>query len=398
MYGVAGPKAPVGKYGQPVAPNLAVRHLCPNCQIDPPNIIEEYSHGDLVCADCASTFAGDEGGDDPSRVGGPSNPLLGNAPLETSISARDGRTGISRDLQRAQNRANQTSSGSGGKASPAQIQTAFARIVDFCDKMQLPRSVMERAQHVYIIGNDAHVAKGKNDDAVIAACIIYACRAAGAERSFREVCKVTKVSKSELGRVFNLLRNAVMASNSQNGVAHPQGLSSANQSAEGLLGRFVNYLDLGNKLGKDAKDIAVAAVAKSAIDGRSPLSIAAGVLYFTCILHGRSTTSKEIADIAGVSESTIKLICKKVAEDLDLVITPQMKGEFPNGYSALAALGRPNVPAAAKSSRAGTPSTTGDAANGTASSTKNSSTPAPDDGTKPATNGNTGTPNPDTKA
>jgi hypothetical protein len=79
MQGVAGPKSPVvrcevrcdarcslgfkiqglasqtqlraniqGKYGQPVVPNLAVRHLCPNCRVDPPNIVEEYSHGDLV--------------------------------------------------------------------------------------------------------------------------------------------------------------------------------------------------------------------------------------------------------------------------------------------------------------------------------------------------------------
>lgn len=37
-----------GKYGQPIVPDLAVRHLCPNCRTDPPNIIEEYSHGDLV--------------------------------------------------------------------------------------------------------------------------------------------------------------------------------------------------------------------------------------------------------------------------------------------------------------------------------------------------------------
>lgn len=46
------------KYGQPIAPNLNVRHLCPNCRSDPPNIIEEYSKGDLVCGDCG-TILGD---------------------------------------------------------------------------------------------------------------------------------------------------------------------------------------------------------------------------------------------------------------------------------------------------------------------------------------------------
>lgn len=36
------------KFGQPIVPNLAVRQICPNCRNDPPNIVEEYSHGDLV--------------------------------------------------------------------------------------------------------------------------------------------------------------------------------------------------------------------------------------------------------------------------------------------------------------------------------------------------------------
>jgi transcription initiation factor TFIIB len=31
-----------------MAPNLAVRHLCPNCKEDPPNIVEEFGKGDLV--------------------------------------------------------------------------------------------------------------------------------------------------------------------------------------------------------------------------------------------------------------------------------------------------------------------------------------------------------------
>ena len=39
---------PQPKFGQPVLPNLNVRHLCPNCRTDPPNIVEEYSKGDLV--------------------------------------------------------------------------------------------------------------------------------------------------------------------------------------------------------------------------------------------------------------------------------------------------------------------------------------------------------------
>ena len=391
MYGVgvAGPKPPQGKYGQPVAANLAVRHLCPNCRTDPPNIIEEYSSGDLVCGDCGTilgdrivdtrsewrTFAGDEGGDDPSRVGGPTNPLLGHQSLETSVSARDGRTGISRDLQRGTARANAIATNPGGRANQAQLQSAFSRIGDMCDAMQLPRSVSERAQHAYIIGDEARVARGKSDDPLIAACIIFACRAAKAERSFREVCKVAKVSKSELGKAYNALRGAVQASGASD--AMPQGLSSANQSAEGLLSRFTNYLNLGQAIANASKHIAVAAVEKSAITGRSPLSIAAGVLYFTCILFENPTTSREIADIAEVSESTIKLICKKVAEEIDLVIRPEWKTQYASGYNTLNLLGKSSqAQSTAKGSRAGTPSVSVPAS-------KNGSTPSPESKDKP---------------
>jgi transcription initiation factor TFIIB len=83
----------------------------------PPNISEEFSSGDLVCADCGlvlgdrivdtrsewRTFANDEG-DDPSRVGSAANPLLNGPQLDTVISQRDGGSGAARDLNRTHGR------------------------------------------------------------------------------------------------------------------------------------------------------------------------------------------------------------------------------------------------------------------------------------------------------
>ena len=44
---------PSNKVQDPVyAPDLAVRLICPDCQERPPNIVEEYSSGDLVCGSC----------------------------------------------------------------------------------------------------------------------------------------------------------------------------------------------------------------------------------------------------------------------------------------------------------------------------------------------------------
>lgn len=203
------------------------------------------------------------------------------------------------------NRANQQTAGPGGR-SITQLKDAWRRIAEICEFMKLTW-VTQQAQHAYQIGEEAKVGRGRNDVSLIAASIIYATRVAKAGRSFREVAKVTGVTKSELGKVYNALRSAILADQKRNGVAQPEGLVQATKEVEGLIIRFCNHLALEKKIENAAKDIADRAVQKSAIDGRSPLSIAAGVVYFTCTLLGKPMTAKEIADVAGVSESTIKL-------------------------------------------------------------------------------------------
>jgi len=33
-------------------PDLSLRLLCPDCKNDPPNLVEEFASGDVVCGDC----------------------------------------------------------------------------------------------------------------------------------------------------------------------------------------------------------------------------------------------------------------------------------------------------------------------------------------------------------
>lgn len=44
---------PLQKVHQPTfGPDLAVRLICPDCRDPNPNIVEEFSSGDLVCGSC----------------------------------------------------------------------------------------------------------------------------------------------------------------------------------------------------------------------------------------------------------------------------------------------------------------------------------------------------------
>jgi len=291
---------------------LAVRLICPECRDPNPNIVEEFGSGDLVCGNCGlvlgdrivdtrsewRTFANDEG-DDPSRVGAASDPLLeGMEQLDTVISFRDGGSGIARELQRAASR-------SQNSRSERNLLTAFRDISSWCDQFSLPKTISDIAKQLYKRSDEEKLLRGKPLDAVIAACIFIACRQAHVPRTFREICNLTHVSKKTLGQCYKALEQAFNLALGAS--AHATSAGSAT-GPENLLVRYCNHLDLPPNVQSICGDIIVAARKHGIADGRSPVSIAGGAIYFTCHLLGKVKSVRDISAVAGVSESTIKLV------------------------------------------------------------------------------------------
>jgi len=305
--------APPTKANQPTfGPDLAVRLICPECRDPNPNIVEEFGSGDLVCGNCGlvlgdrivdtrsewRTFANDEG-DDPSRVGAASDPLLeGIEQLDTVISFRDGGSGIARELQRAASR-------SQSSRSERNLLTAFRDISNWCDQFSLPKTISDIAKQLYKRSDEEKLLRGKPLDAVIAACIFIACRQAHVPRTFREICNLTHVSKKTLGQCYKALEQAF---NLTPGSSAHTAASSATTGPENLLVRYCNHLDLPPNVQSICGDIIVAARQHGIADGRSPVSIAGGAIYFTCHLLDKVKSVRDISAVAGVSESTIKLV------------------------------------------------------------------------------------------
>jgi transcription initiation factor TFIIB len=307
---------PNQKSQQPTfGPDLAVRLICPDCRNPNPNIREEFSSGDLVCGDCGlvlgdrvvdtrsewRTFANDEG-DDPSRVGAASDPLMeGIEQLDTVISFRDGGSGIARELQRAAAR----SSGASGR----NLLQAFRDISNWCDQFSLPKTISDIAKQLYKRSDEEKLLRGKPLDAVIAACIFIACRQAHVPRTFREICNLTHVSKKVLGQCYKALEQAFNLTPGASAGRDTKTPSSAT-GPEDLLVRYCNHLALPPNVQPICSDIIVKARELGIADGRSPVSIAGGAIYFTSHLLGKAKNAREISAVAGVSETTIKLVYK----------------------------------------------------------------------------------------
>jgi len=273
---------------------------CPSHPNSP--LVEDYRAGDMVCPDCGlvvgdrvvdvgsewRTFSNEAHGNDRSRVGGSENPFLSGTDLSTMIGS-DRQSGSGLDLQsyaRYQNR-------SGMSGSDRSLLNAFREISTMASRINLPKTITDRASQLFRQVNDQKSLKGRSNDAIASACLYIACRQEGVPRTFKEICAISKIPKKEIGRCFKLILRTLE--------------TSVDLITSGdFMSRFCSNLGLPSSVQRAASHIARRAVELDLVPGRSPVSVAAAAIYLASQASEDKKSQKEIGDIAGVADVTIR--------------------------------------------------------------------------------------------
>lgn len=316
-----------------IGPNLNITLVCPDCKTYPPDLIERFSEGDIVCGTCGlvlsdrvvdtrsewRTFSNDDqNGDDPSRVGDAGNPLLDHENLSTMISTSPDSMKIGRELHRAQQK-------SLVDRKDNHLVAAFAKISHMCDGYQLPKIVQDGAKEVYKMVYEERPLRGKSQESIMAASIFIGCRKAKVPRSFREIWALTNVPKKEIGKVFKIMNTLLQEKNAQSPNAFAlieDNMQTTQTSPEDLIRRCCSNLGLSTQITNAAEYIARRCTSQGVLAGRSPTTIAATVIYMANLIFGADLQSSKIADKIGVSEGTIKTSYRAMLEHKKDLIDP----------------------------------------------------------------------------
>lgn len=293
---------------------MAGRHnkiACKEHPFDP--LVEDYRAGDMVCSACGlvvgdrvvdvgsewRTFSNEKSNTDPSRVGGSENPLLNGTDLTTVIGRATGDAAFDETGNaKYHNRRNMSS-------SDRALVAAFREIGNMADRINLTKTITDRANLLFKQVHDGKTLKGRSNDAIASACLYIACRQEGVPRTFKEICAISKVSKKEIGRCFKLILKALE--------------TSVDLITTGdFMSRFCSNLGLPAVVQRAATHIARKAVELDIVPGRSPISVAAAAIYMASQASVEKKNQKEIGDIAGVADVTIrqsyKLMLTRAAE------------------------------------------------------------------------------------
>ncbi len=187
------------------------------------------------------------------------------------------------------------------------LAIALSEISKIANKLNLPKNLIETASVIYRKAVKKRLIRGRRIQGVTAAAIYVACRQCGLARTLEDISKASTVDKKEVGRCFRFLLNKL------DYFIPPVKTSQ-------YITKFSNQITMDGNTEELAHKIFFVTKELRLTSGRGPAGIAAAVSYIASVLTGERKTQREIAEIAQITEVTIRNRYKELVERLQFII------------------------------------------------------------------------------
>ena len=292
--------------------------VCPECGST--RLMRDYECAEIVCMDCGFVVAAkiadrgpewrafdDEQRSKRTRVGAPLTYTIHDKGLSTTIDWHDrdvygkslspGQKAQVYRLRKWQRRIRVSD------ATERNLAFALSEISKMSNNLNLPKNILETASVIYRKAVKERLIRGRSIQGVTSAALYLACRQCGLPRTLDEIAQASSVNKKEVGRSYRFLIKEL------NYAVPPLRPSQ-------YITKFSNQLTMQGKVEEIAHKILASAKELKLTSGRGPTGIAAAASYVASVLTGERKTQREIAEIAQVTEVTIRNRYKELVERL----------------------------------------------------------------------------------
>lgn len=232
-----------------------------------------------------------------ARVGAPTTQTMHDKGLTTSIDWKDqdayGR-GLSSEKRRQMNRLRKWQERIRTKdAGERNLQFALSETDRMASALGVPRSVREVASVLYRRALNEDLIRGRSIEGVATSTLYAACRMEGLPRSLEEITSVSRVDKKEISRTYRY-------------IAKELNLEMEPVDPKKYVPRFSSELQLSGETQAKANEIIDTTAEMGMLSGKSPTGYAAAAIYSAALLCNEKVTQREVADVAQVTEVTIR--------------------------------------------------------------------------------------------
>jgi transcription initiation factor TFIIB len=185
------------------------------------------------------------------------------------------------------------------------LRLAMAELRRVASFLNLPSVVRDEASRVYNFVLQRGLVRGRSMESVIAACIYAACRSYNIPRTLDEIAGASDVERKEIGRTYRFIIRKLK-------------IKVTPSSPKDYISRFSSILHLSPRTQNESLKILKRADISELTSGRGPAGVAAAALYVSALMNDEKKTQREVADVAGITEVTIRNRYKELIEKLNL--------------------------------------------------------------------------------
>ncbi|TLZ65477.1 MAG: transcription initiation factor IIB [Methanobacteriota archaeon] len=295
---------------------------CPECNSG--HLSFDYERGELICEECGLVLDDqmiDEGpewrafdveqGEKRARTGAPMTYTIHDKGLSTTIGWKNkdsyGKSIPTRNraqlyrLRKWQRRIRVSN------ATERNLAFALSELDRMASGMGLPRNVRETAAMIYRKAVNKNLIRGRSIEGVVAGSLYAACRQCNVPRTLDEIANSSRVGRKEIGRTYRFMTRELKLKLMP---THPQD----------YVQRFCSELKLSGEVQSKAIEVLKEAADRELTSGRGPTGVAAAAIYIASILCNERRTQREVAEVAGVTEVTIRNRYKELTEKLGIKV------------------------------------------------------------------------------
>jgi len=230
------------------------------------------------------------------RTGSPISILLPDMVLSTIID----KTSIkSPDLKRA---AKWNSRMTWDKRNMLIATTELKRIAS---NLNLPDHVKKAAIRLYINAFKMKLLRGRSINGMVAACLYFACRERKIPRTLQEILEESAISAKNVRRCYRTLIREL-------------NLKVPSTDPISLIPRYVAELGLDADVEKMTIKTLQVFISKYSTSGKDPKGLCAGALYLVSKKKNKRVSQKDIANIVGITEVTLRSRYKELVTKLNI--------------------------------------------------------------------------------
>ncbi|MFX0076338.1 MAG: transcription initiation factor IIB family protein [Candidatus Hermodarchaeota archaeon] len=187
------------------------------------------------------------------------------------------------------------------------ILIATTELKRICSNLNLPNHIKLEAIKLYKEAFKRKLLRGRSINSMIAACIYLAIRLKRIPRTFQEILDESAENEKDIRRCYRVLIREL-------------NVKSPNTDPTALIPTFIADLKLNHDVAEVATKIVNTFSSRFSTSGKDPKGIVAGAIYLACKLKGLELTQKQIADVVGITEVTLRSRFKELSTKLNVKV------------------------------------------------------------------------------